>query len=402
MSVLEAMRIALTALGANRMRSALTTLGVIIGVAAVITMVALGEGAKRDVQERISKLGSNLLYIVPGQAEKGHIWRGIGSAETLTVDDAKALKAEVPQVAGSAPEMQRNVQLKAGIRNGDFRVIGTLPDYKFVRNVELTAGRFFTALEQQGRRRVCVLGANVAETLFEGDWAIGKRVKIKGVPFTVVGVRASLGGFGRDDDNVVIPLSTYRQRLGGDKYVRMIAISGKDGLELSKVEDASRRFLRRRHRLRPSDKDDFSIATQSDIQSTMAESTKTFSLLLAGIASISLLVGGIGIMNIMLVTVTERTREIGIRKALGARRQDIQLQFLIESTVLSVFGGTLGIILGVSLSWLIRTKFGLSAQVAPSSVLLAFGCAAGIGIFFGYYPASQAGKLDPIQALRYE
>ena len=398
MGLVEGLRIAVGALFANKMRSVLTTLGVVIGVAAVIAMVALGTGAQRGVQERIQQLGSNLLFVAPGQAERGHIWRGFGSAETLTIDDSEAMRKEVPEVAGVAPEIGRNAQLKYGNVNGDFSVTYTLSDYGYVRNSELKYGRFFTALEAHARRRVIVLGSNVYDKLFVDSYPLGKTVKVKGVPFTVVGVLASKGGFGREDDKCFVPL----QLVQSVKYVRMIAVSGRDGIGLEKVEKAVRNFLRRRHRLRPSEDDDFSIATQTDMLSTVEESNKIFTMLLAGIASISLVVGGIGIMNIMLVTVTERTREIGIRKALGARRRDIELQFLVESTVLSVFGGLVGVLLGVGTARLITVKAGIDTYVSTSSVVLAFGCAAIIGIFFGYYPARQAGKLDPIEALRYE
>jgi len=402
MSIFEALRIALKALAANKMRSGLTTLGVVIGVAAVIAMVALGEGARRDIQERIGKMGSNLLFVAPGQAERGHIWHGFGSAQTLTVDEARTLRHTVPEIAGVAPEISRSQQVKIGSKNGNFNIVGSFADFHFVRNVTLAEGRFFTALDDEARRRVCVLGSSVHDTLFEDGWAIGKRIKIKNIPFTVVGVLEPRGGRSRDDEVIIIPMSTQRQRFNSTKYVSMIAVSGRDGVALEDVEAATRKALRRLHRLRAGEEDNFSIATQTDILSTMEESSKIFSMLLAGIASISLVVGGIGIMNIMLVTVTERTREIGIRKALGARQRDIRLQFLIESMVLSIFGGLLGVSLGIGMAYLTRVKFGLSSVVSTESVLLAFGCAAGIGIFFGYYPASQAGKLDPIEALRYE
>ncbi|MCC7494047.1 MAG: ABC transporter permease [Fimbriimonadaceae bacterium] len=402
MNLVEGLRIALTALAANTMRSVLTTLGVVIGVAAVIAMVALGTGAQRDIQANIAKLGSNLLFVAPGQAERGQIWRAFGSAETLPVSEAMRIRAEVPEVAGVAPELNRNAQVKYGSLNGDFRIVGTLPDYNFVRSAKFEQGKFFTRLDEEGRRRVCVLGYAVWERLFpNGGWAVGKRIKIKSIPFTVLGVLTERGGYGREDEVIVMPLSTYRQRLDNSRYVRLIAVTAREGVDNAAAEAALRKWLRRQHRLRPGEPDDFSFASQQDILNTVQESSRIFTLLLAGIASISLVVGGIGIMNIMLVTVTERTREIGIRKALGARRRDIQLQFLTESVVLSVFGGGLGVALGVWLANLVKS-FGLNAYVSTSSVLLAFGCAAGIGIFFGYYPASQAGKLDPIQALRYE
>ncbi len=402
MTLIEGLRTALAALAANKLRSALTTLGVVIGVGAVIAMVALGEGAQRDIQARINKLGSNLLFLAPGQAQSGMIFRAIGSADIIRIDDTLEMKANVPEVAGVAPEIQRNVQVKAGTKNGDFRILGTFADYSFVRSAELVQGRFFTSLEQQGRRNVCVIGSNVHDLLFNSGQAVGKRVRIRGIPFTVVGVMAARGGFGRDDDNIMAPLSTVRQRLVNTKYVRVVAISGREGVSLTAVEDGVRRYMRRRLRQRPGDPDKFSIQSQADILSTMQETNQVFKMLLAGIASISLLVGGIGIMNIMLVTVTERTREIGIRKALGAKRRDIQLQFLVESTVLSVLGGVIGVTLGIATAWVTEAKFGLTTVVTLPSVVLAFGCAAGIGIVFGFYPANEAAKLDPIQALRYE
>ena len=402
MNLVEGIRIALAALAANKMRSALTTLGVVIGVGAVIAMVALGNGAQKDVQDRINKLGSNLLYVTPGQAQAGNVFRAFGSADTLTIDEAMELKKEVSDAAGVAPEISSNVQVKYHEKNGNFRLTGTFPDYSFVRNIEFKRGRFFNSLEFSGRRQVCAIGSSIYDNLFAGKRAIGQRIKVKGVSFTIVGVVAERGGYGREDENIYIPLTVMRQRLSNTKYVRLIAVTGKEGVSVDQLTYSLRRYFRRHHRLRPGQADDFGIMSQGDILSTFQETGRIFTMLLGGIASISLLVGGIGIMNIMLVTVTERTREIGIRKALGARRRDIQLQFVIESTVLSVIGGLMGVTLGLFLAWISKSKFGLSSYVSVSSVVVAFGCAASIGIFFGWYPASRAGKLDPIQALRYE
>ncbi len=403
MNLLEALRIALTALGANKMRAVLTTLGVIIGVGAVIAMTALGQGAAKDVSDRLNKLGSNLLFVSPGQAGRGPIFMGFGSANTLSLDDAAKLRHALPEfIAGVEPEVNSSEQVKYRTYSSNYRIVGTYSDYSFVRNPDLADGRFFSRLDEDAGRRVCVVGSNVARDVIKGGRAVGKRIKIKGMPFEVVGALAETGGFGRQDDQIFIPLRTFVQRIGDRRYVSNIGVSARDGKSYEQVQDAIRRFLRREHKLRPSQDDDFSMASQTDIASTLNETTRIFTMLLAGIAAISLVVGGIGIMNIMLVTVTERTREIGIRKALGARRRDIQIQFLIESCVLSILGGLLGVLMGVGTAHLMHVKMGLTTQVTTQSVIVSFGCSAAIGIFFGMYPASRAAALDPIQALRYE
>jgi len=402
MSLLEAIRTALAAQAANVMRSVLTTLGVVIGVGSVIAMVGLGQGAQVEMTKRISRLGSNLLFVMPGKGERGMLFRGHGAADTLTVEDAQALRKDVPEVTGVAPELSQSVQIKVGTKNIGCQVVGTFSDFAFVRNLDLASGRFFTRLDEEAGRRVAVVGSNVVRDVFGGRSAVGKRLKVKGIPFTVVGTLAPIGGFGRQDEQIIIPMRTAQQRLINYKYVRTIAVSGDPALGNDRVEMAIRRALRRLHRLRIGREDDFNISSQTDVATTMSESNRIFTMLLAGIAAISLVVGGIGIMNIMLVTVTERTREIGIRKALGARRRDIAFQFLIESTVLSVMGGLLGVALGVGIANLLQSKLGLTVLITAKPVLLSFGCAAAIGIFFGWYPARRAAALDPIQALRYE
>ncbi len=402
MSILEAVRVALTALTANKLRSLLTSLGVIIGVWAVIAAVALAEGARRDILERIQSLGSNLLYVAPGQAERGRIWRGFGSAETVTIEECRQMRFQLASVAGVAPEISGREQVKFGSANNNSPISGTLADYNFVRNANVVEGRFFTSLDDGARRRVAVLGSQIAIDLFGETYPVGKRIKIRNVPFTVIGVMAEKGGFGREDDKIIIPMSSMRQRFNGTKYINMCAVTLKEGFELSDGEKEIRRYLRRAHKLRPSQEDDFSISTQQDMLAMVDESNKVMRYVLGGIAMISLLVGGIGVMNIMLVTVTERTREIGIRKALGARPWDIRTQFLIEAMVLSVMGGLIGVALGIFTARAVGKTETVQMVVSTSSVLMAFLCAAGTGVFFGYYPASQAAKLDPIEALRYE
>jgi ABC-type antimicrobial peptide transport system permease subunit len=403
MNVLEGVRIAMTALGANITRSVLTTLGVVIGVGAVIAMTALGQGASADVQARISKLGPNTVFITPGKAQTGRIFQGVGTANVLVYDDAKGMRKDVPEIVAVAPEVSTNVQVKVGINNNNYQVIGTYADYLAVHNTDLDAGKWFTRPDEDAGRRVCIIGGNVANDVFGGvDKAMGKTLKAKGVPFTVIAVMSIIGGFGRQDDQIFIPLTTMYQRLTANRYLRLIAISGREDLDVEDVEAAIRRYLRHNHHLRLSQDDDFAMNSQADIAATLSDTTRIFTLLLGGISAISLVVGGIGIMNIMLVTVTERTREIGIRKALGARQRDIRLQFLIESVVLSGLGGLIGVTLGVVTAYVMHAKMGLTTVVTPTSIALSFGCAAFIGIFFGYYPANRAGSLDPIQALRYE
>ncbi|HEX2252571.1 MAG TPA: ABC transporter permease [Thermoanaerobaculia bacterium] len=403
MLVFETLRVALDALLANKLRSVLTMLGVVIGIAAVITMVALGEGAQRSVEDRLSSLGSNVLTVRAGQSGFGG--GGRGQAQ-LTLDDAEALReAAGGAVAAVAPEMESRLQVEAGAANGNLEVVGTWPAWFRINTYPLAAGRLFTDAEDRGRRRVVVLGALAGEALGVPTASLlGGTVRIGGVPFQVIGILAEKGsmGFSNPDEALYVPLGTAALRVMGSDRVRSILVQAASEGEMDDAMAAVDRVLRREHRLRPGAEADFNVRDQATLLATMQETTRTFTFLLAGIAAISLLVGGIGIMNIMLVSVTERTREIGLRKSLGARRRDILLQFLIEAVVLCLAGGALGLTLGFSASWLLQRLAGWQMAVAPEAVLLAMAFSAAVGIFFGLWPARRAAALAPIEALRYE
>jgi putative ABC transport system permease protein len=403
----ETLGVALEALRANKLRSFLTMLGIVIGVGAVIAMVALGRGAQDSVNARIASLGTTLLTVLPSQA------RGAGSIASstdrapLTLDDAAALENRATFVAADQPEMSRSLQVQLESHNTNTNVVGTTANYLEVRNFSIGAGRMFSTADDAGRRRVVVLGPQVVSDLGATAAAsiIGESVRIDGIQFEVVGVLASKGqgsGFGNPDDQVLIPIQTARYRLIGTDRLRSISVLAPTEKDIPATMADIGRILRREHRLRTGQDDDFQIRNQADFLNTLGETTKVFTYLLAGIAAVSLLVGGIGIMNIMLVSVTERTREIGIRKALGATQTDILLQFLIEAVVLCMLGGLLGIGFGAGAATLLRVAFNWSTSVGFSSVLLAFFFAAGVGILFGVWPARRAASLDPIEALRYE
>jgi len=403
MNWLEGFRVALTGLVANKLRSGLTMLGVIIGVGAVIAMIAMGEGARRDIEERIQGMGTNLLMVMPGAPRRGHLWGGFGSADTLKYEDAAAIAEKLPTVVQTAPETSGSYQVKYRTQNTNVRVTGTTPNYPTVRNFRVQKGRFFTEREFQAARRVCTLGVEAARTLFEQRNPLDKRIKIRGLTFKVLGLMEEKGeGFGSPDNQIFIPLTTGQRLLFGTEYVRTINVQTRNEQAMAAATEQIEQLLRKRHHLRPREESDFNVRSQTEILTMMQETSRTFTLLLAGIASVSLLVGGIGIMNIMLVSVTERTREIGIRKAIGARRRDILLQFLIEAVVLSVIGGMVGIGAGLGGAHLMTSLFGFKTVTTTKAIFLAFCFAAATGIFFGLYPASKASQLDPIEALRYE
>jgi putative ABC transport system permease protein len=395
-------KVALRGLLANALRSSLTMLGVIIGVGAVIAMLALGEGTKNQVTEQIRSFGTNLLVVRPGLRGV----RGVRGSmvQNLTLDDVEAIRTQVPGVELVAPEVARSQQVKYLNANTVTNIIGTTPEYFSVRNFTLAAGRSFTYQEVGGRRKVCVLGAKVVEDLFKGESPLGAYIKIAGINFSVVGYTQSKGdqGWYNPDNQVFIPISTAMKRLFGVDHLRAINIQVVAIEAMSRTQHLLEAMLRKRHRLRPDAPSDFYIRSQGEYLESMQAVSNTFTFLLGGIASVSLLVGGIGIMNIMLVTVTERTREIGIRKALGGKRWDIQKQFLIESVVLSVLGGILGIVLGVGAAHAITRSGAFHTVVTPTAVALAFLFSVGVGIFFGFYPARKAAALDPVEALRYE
>jgi len=402
MNALEIVRSALEAIVANRLRSLLTALGVIIGIAAVIAMMALGNGAQQSVAAKLQGLGTNVLTVRAGQAKQGGVGRG---QTTLSVADARALTDGTQGIRAVAPETAGQFQVEVGGENANLSVTGTWPSYLEVNGFQVAAGRMFTDAEEQGGRRVAVAGALAGDALGVPSRAlVGKTVEIRGVSFEVVGALAEKGGQGyaNPDEAFYVPLTTAQLRLTGGDKIRSIAVQASSEADLPLAMSEIDRVLRREHRLRPGVPDDFSVRNEASLLTTVQETAQTFSFLLAGIAAISLLVGGIGIMNIMLVSVTERTREIGLRKAIGARPGDILRQFLIEALVLCSGGGLLGIAVGIGGSALLQKFAGWSMAVAPSSVVLAFGFAALVGVGFGLWPARRAAALSPIEALRYE
>jgi len=405
-NALQAVRIALRALRVNKLRSALTMLGIIIGVGAVITMVALGSGAQKAVQARIQALGPTLLSVFPGQSFRGGIAIMFDQRASLTVDDADALARDARYVKAVVPEMTRNLQIKRAGQNGNVSVVGTTPNYVVAKNYTLTAGRMFTAGEDDSRRRYAVLGSSIPEMFNANPTAmIGQEIQIRGIPFEIIGVlsqKGSAGGFGNPDEQILIPLQTARYRILGTDRLRSITVDAASVPQMTLSMIEIERVMRREHKIRPGAENDFQIRNQADILATFQQTTETFTYLLAGIAAVSLLVGGIGIMNIMLVSVTERTREIGVRKALGATRFNIMFQFLVEALVLCLVGGLIGILFG-SLGALALSKIAhWNTSISLFAVLLAFLFSALVGLFFGIWPAKRAASLDPIVALRYE
>jgi putative ABC transport system permease protein len=397
------------ALRSNPLRSALTALGVIIGVASVVAMVALGSGAQAMVERSIASLGSNLLIVVPGAQQAGGVRmaQGGGGRDTLTLDDAEAI-TQIEGVVAVAPSQRSGAQIVANGLNWNTRIEGVTPSYLLARDWEVARGRFFDEAEERQARRVVVLGATVARELFPNVDPVGQSMRINGGSYEVIGVLSAKGqsGFGMDQDDIVLaPLTTVKRRISGRQRradtVSQISVKAASEGELSRIQEDVENLLRERHRIRDGE-DDFTVQNLSSITETAAQTTQIFTYLLGGISTVSLLVGGIGIMNIMLVSVTERTREIGLRKALGARQSDILHQFSLEAVTLSLAGGMIGLALGVAGAWLMTSLFNLPLVISPQNALMAVGFSGLVGVLFGAYPAWRAAKLDPIEALRRE
>ncbi len=398
-------KIAGRALARNTMRSALTMLGIIIGVGAVIAMVAVGQGAKAQVEAQIASIGSNLLMVFPGSTTQAGVHGGAGTVTTLTEDDALAIQKELSSVRLAAPSLRTVAQVVSADQNWSTAVTGSDPDYFAVRDWSFESGSPFTSSDVAGANKVAVLGKTVANNLFGSRDPIGQIIRIRNVPFKVIGLLSPKGqsAMGQDqDDVVIIPLSTLQKRIMGVTYIQAILVSANSPQETVTASEEVQQLLRQRHHILPGQDDDFSVRNMTDIASAAEASSQVMTLLLGSIASVSLIVGGIGIMNIMLVSVTERTREIGIRMAVGARGRDILLQFLVEAVVLSLSGGFLGVVLGVASSRVISVFVHWPTIISLRSVLLAVVFSITIGVFFGLYPARRAASLNPIEALRYE
>ena len=410
MNLLVNVRIALRALRVNRLRSALTMLGIIIGVAAVIAMVAVGSGATAQIQEQIRSIGSNVIIVLPGSVTSGGIRLGHGSVMTLTEEDTKAIASECPAVALAASSMRGTAQVVLGNYNWSTVIQGVTPEYLEIRDFQVLNGRPFTWQDVDGATKVALVGHTVVENLFGGTDPVGQIIRIKKVPFTVLGVLAPKGqsAWGQDqDDVIIIPLSTAKKKVLGvsqanARAVGAIVVQTRGPTMMQEAEEQVVALLRQRHRLQPAQENDFDVRNLVEVFGAQEQSARVMSILLGAIASVSLVVGGIGIMNIMLVSVTERTREIGLRLAVGARTRDILTQFLVEAVTLSLIGGLVGIALGLSVSILISYFAMWSTLISGGAVLLAFAFSALVGIGFGYYPARKAAFLDPIEALRYE
>jgi putative ABC transport system permease protein len=403
-------QLALTALAANKARTGLTMLGVIIGVAAVVTMMAVGTGARGRVEAQIRSLGSNLIIVLSGSITTSGVRLGAGSQLTVTEDDARAMEREIDSIQVAAPVVRGGVQIVAANANWATALVGVTPGFLEARDWTTMTGRSLTQEDIDGAAKVALLGHTVAQNLFGGENAIGQVIRVKSVPLTVVGVLSRKGQTtqGQDqDDAVLVPLSTAKKKLLGTsqanaRAVGAILVKVRTATAMKSAEQEIRTLLRQRHHIQPEQDDDFTLRNLSELFESQEAASRVMSLLLAAIASVSLVVGGIGIMNIMLVSVTERTREIGLRRAVGARRRDILAQFLIEAVTVSLTGGLLGIVLGILSSWTIAVFAGWSAPIQARAVIPAFLFSAAVGVFFGFYPARKASRLNPIDALRYE
>ncbi len=389
----------------NKMRTLLTMLGIIIGVGAVIVMVAVGQGAQSQIQDQINGLGTNMIVITPGSSSQGGVSRGAGSFNRLNINDYEKLRRESLLLSGVSPVLFTRTQAIGGQGNWRTTINGVTTDYQIIRDWQVASGRFFDQSEMRSMRKVAVLGKTVADNLFPGEDPVGQKIQLRNVPFDIIGVLAEKGqtASGSDQDDVVIaPYTTVQNRLSGWNFIGQILASTSSPADLPEAQEEIRLIMRESHDLAVWEEDDFTIRNQTDLADAAQGTTEVMTLLLAAIASISLLVGGIGIMNIMLVSVTERTREIGIRMAIGARGYDVLTQFLVESIVMSILGGIIGIGVGFAGASILGQLTGWSTVVSPETVMIALIFSAGVGIFFGFYPARKAAALNPIEALRYE
>jgi putative ABC transport system permease protein len=400
--------IAVRALRVNKMRALLTMLGIIIGIAAVIAMVAIGSGASKMISDQIASIGSNLILVIPGSTTSGGLRSGFGGTPTLTYDDAKAIKAECPAVGDVAPTVRGTSQVVFGNQNWSTIIMGATPELLSVRDWPLVSGRNISQGDVDGATKNCLIGQTVAENLFGSADPVGKIIRIKKIPFTVIGLldRKGQSPQGQDQDDVIfVPLRTAQRKLFGSQFPNTIGalmVQAKSADDLKKAEEEVTSLLDQRHRIGPSKERDFTVRNLSEILAVSEQSSKVMSLLLGAVASISLIVGGIGIMNIMLVSVTERTREIGIRMAIGAKQRDIMLQFLTEAVILTTSGGLIGMIVGVAGAMTVSKLMSWPTLISTQAIVIAFLFSAGVGIFFGFYPARKAAGLNPIDALRYE
>jgi len=405
MRVSATVKTAFRALRRNKLRSVLTALGIIIGVGAVIAMVGVGNGAKAQVEAQIASLGQNVVLIFSGSITRGGAFTGWGGAGTLKIEDGDAVRREVPEVVAVSPEERTTAQIAAGNQNWMTQILGESAEYLDIRQWPLAEGSMFGEQDVRGATKVAVIGQTIVKQLFPNESALGKVIRIKNVPFTVVGVLTpkGLSMMGQDQDDVmIVPYTSAMKRVSGRTSIRSIIVQVSSADALARAQTQIAGLLRERHRIGVGRDDDFTVRTQQEIAEMATATSKVMTMLLAAIASVSLVVGGIGIMNIMLVSVTERTREIGIRMAVGARGRDVLLQFLIEALTLSTLGGLIGVALGFAVARLVAWQTEWPVLISTSSVLLAFGFSALVGVFFGFYPARKASRLDPIEALRYE
>jgi putative ABC transport system permease protein len=406
MEIGEVIRVSLRALARNKMRTVLTMLGIIIGVGAVICTVAIGQGAAKQVQEQIQSLGDNIVFISAGSIKTSGVHLGSEATKSLTAADGQAILQEVPFVKWVSPSVGYSAQIVYGGNNWYTRVNGVNPDYVKIRHWPLASGSMFSKMDDDDAADICILGQTVVKSLFSpSEDPVGKTVRISNLPFRVIGVLAAKGSspFGGDEDDVIImPYTTVQKKLSGISWIQFMMLSADSQDDIQPAEDQISAILRQRHHLRPTEDDDFIIRSPTDFMQAQTHASNVMTVLLASIASVSLLVGGIGIMNIMLVSVTERTREIGVRMAIGATESDVQRQFLSEAMVLSLLGGLVGIVLGIFGSITVSDLFQWATLVSPASIIIAAAFSAGVGVFFGYYPAKRAAQLDPIEALRYE